>query len=266
MDLKDYYFSNVKEDEYHYCFYNDIENVNKVYNIFTGEKIISDYSFEVFDAEEAIQKFRELCQPNVSFDNEKTCWFHLITYYLYSIGYEIKEFPRLLARPPKDPLKFTYNDIRDKIIAMGEDDNGTVKFAIRRKLVAGLTFELKKTHINISDSVEQKFIEISNRNASFDNMSTDEKLAELANIIEHYLKKNGKFIKLDYSSMCCEYITEDMITSYRKKLHCFRHSTDEAIAERKLYSENQKSFFIDYGITIVKVIHKLVQKENRLES
>ena len=63
MDLKDYYLNNVKEDEYHYCFYNDIENVNKVHNIFIGEKIISDYSFEVFDAEEAIQKFRELCQP-----------------------------------------------------------------------------------------------------------------------------------------------------------------------------------------------------------
>ena len=90
-------------------------------------------------------------------------------------------------------------------------------------------------------------------------MSIDEQLAEIANLIEHMLKRNGKFVSLEYSSVCLNYLDEADITSYRKKMHCFRHSTAEAIAERKTYSDKQKSFFVDYGLTIVKVIHSLQQ-------
>ena len=116
MDLKNFYFQNIREDEYHYRFYNSIKNVNKVYNVFYGEEEKNDYSFELYDTEEVIQKFRDLCQPEVSFaDKENTCWFYLATYYLYKMGYEIKEFPRILARPPVDPSDFTYKDIRNRM-------------------------------------------------------------------------------------------------------------------------------------------------------
>lgn len=50
-----------------------------------------------------------------------------------------------------------------------------------------------------------------------------------------------------------------IVTRYRKKMHCFRHATDEAISERNSHSEEQKSFFVDYGLTIVKVIHSLLK-------
>ena len=174
MDIKEFYFQNIQESEYHYHFYESIRNVNMVYNIFDGYTETDDYTFEIFDAEEAITKFRELCQPDVSFENsENKCWFYLITYYLYKMGYEIKEFPRVLARPPVDPSDFTYGDLRNKIISQGGDDNGTVRYATRRTFVASLTFELKSNHIGIDNSIDQKFIEISNRQASFNNMSTD---------------------------------------------------------------------------------------------
>lgn len=259
MDLKEFYFQNVAETEYHHRFRKTIEDVNFVYNIFSGPEEVNDYEFYVYDVEEAITKFRELCQPEVNFDKEKTCWFYLITYYLYKNGYEIKEFPRIIARPPADPSEFTYNDIRNRLIAQGEDDRGTVRYATRRAFVANLTFEQKTNHIQIDEAIDQKFIEISNRNASFNNMSTDEQLAEIANLIEHMLKQNGKFVSLDYGSVCFSYIDEADITSYRKKMHCFRHSTAEAIAERKTYSNEQKCFLVDYGLTIVKVIHSLQQ-------
>ena len=90
-------------------------------------------------------------------------------------------------------------------------------------------------------------------------MSTDEKLAEIANLIENLLKKNGKFIVPDYSKLCFNYISDDIVADYRKKMHCFRHATDRAIEERKLYSEEQKNFFVDYGLTIIKVIHVLLK-------
>ena len=181
-----------------------------------------------------------------------------MTYYLYKLGYQIKEFPRIIARPPVDPSNFTYNDIRNRIIAQGGDENGTVRYATRRTFVSELTFEMKSTHIDIGASLDQKFIEISNRQASFNNMSVDEKLAEIANLIENLLKKNGKFITTDYSKICFEYISNDIVASYRKKMHCFRHATQEAIAERASYSEEQKNFFVDYGLTILKVVYALV--------
>ena len=63
MDLKAFYLQNIKESEYHHRFLNFIENVNYTYNVFLGEEETQDYQFEIFDAEEAITKFKELCQP-----------------------------------------------------------------------------------------------------------------------------------------------------------------------------------------------------------
>lgn len=265
MDLKEFYFQNIQDEEYHCRFHESIKDVNRIYNIFSGYEEVNDYKFEVYDEEEAITKFRELCQPNVSFSGSKNkCWFYLITYYLYKIGYEIKEFPRVLARPPVDPSDFTYGEIRDRIIAQGDDDNGTVRYAVRRTFIASFTFELKSSHIDIDDLINQKFIEISNRQASFNKMSIDEKLAEIANLIENVLKRNEKFITLDYSKICFDYISNEIVANYRKKMHCFRHASDKAMAERNSYSEEQKNFFVDYGLTIIKVIHSLlnIEKEN----
>ena len=101
-------------------------------------------------------------------------------------------------------------------------------------------------------------MEISNRNARFSSMATDEKLAEIANLIENMLKRDGKFIKLDYSVISYGLITDEDITAFRKKMHCFRHATDESIIERQSYSDQQKDFFIDYGLTLVKMIHSMI--------
>lgn len=82
-------------------------------------------------------------------------------------------------------------------------------------------------------------------------MSSDEKLTEITNFIENILKKNEKFITLDYSKIYFHYISNDIVTNYSKKMHCFRNASDEAIVEEKSYSNEQKNFFIDYGLTII---------------
>ena len=43
MDLKDFYFQNIKKNEYHYRFFNSIKNVNRVYTIFDGYEETDDY-------------------------------------------------------------------------------------------------------------------------------------------------------------------------------------------------------------------------------
>ena len=96
---------------------------------------------------------------------------------------------------------------------------------------------------------------------SFQNMSTDEKLAEIANLIENMLKKDGKFQSLDYTKICFDYIDGDMIKRYRKQIQCFRHSAPESIHERETFSKEQKVFLIDLGLTILKAIHALLNNE-----
>lgn len=263
MDLKEYYFQNIKDTEYHHKFFDSIKNVNRQYNFFSGYHEVEDCSFDVYDAEEAINKFRELCQPeNDTFSSENKCWFYLITYYLYKSGYEIKEFPRILARPPVEPSEFTYGEIRGRIRSLGGGDAHGVSYASRREYVASMTFEIKSDHVDVGYDIEQKFIEISNRQASFDNMSTNEKLAEIANLIENLLKKNGNFQMPDYTSICYDFISDNEVKKYRRKMQCFRHADDTAIAERGTFTDEQKSFFIDYGITLLKVIHALVGTSN----
>ena len=63
MDLKEFYFQNIKEDEYHHRFYDSIKNSNVIYDIFAGYVEVGYISYDVYDVEEAIVKFRELCQP-----------------------------------------------------------------------------------------------------------------------------------------------------------------------------------------------------------
>lgn len=164
-----------------------------------------------------------------------------------------------MARPPVDPSDFTYGEIRNWIIAQEGDDRGTVRYATRRKVIAEFTFELKSSHIEVGDFINNKFIEISNRQASFTDMSIDEKLAEIVNVIENLIKKDGKINSLDYSKVCCGFITDDVVRDYRKKMQCFRHGSDEAMRERKTYSVEQKNFFAHYGLTIVKAIYSLLQ-------
>lgn len=231
MDLREFYFENIQKTEWHYRFINDITEVNECENIFTGEKETYDIRFDIYDEEEAIEKFRKLCEPNLVFDKENTCWFYLVTYYLYKKGYEIVEFPKILARPLKEPGEFATSEIRKRIIDNGDDENGTVRYETRRRYVKELTFRCQENHVEIDELIKKKFIELSNRSASFCNMSTDEKLAEITNLIENLLKRNGRFVDVDYSKVCFDYITENDIKSYRKKMHCFRHATEEALAE-----------------------------------
>lgn len=261
MDLRGFYLEHIQKAEFHYRFYDSVKNINKRYNVFEGYIGTDTYEYEVYDTEEAITKFRELCRPEENFGSEdKKCWFYLITYYLHKSGYVIKEFPKLLARPPVDPYDFSCKEIRDRIKEQGDDDNGTVRYEARRKYVADLTFERQLSYIGIDDSINQKFIEISTRQASFDKMSRDEKLAEIANLIENLLKKNGSFISLDYSAICFDFISDDMVKAYRKMMQCYRHAEDEALKERNCHSVKQKDFLIDYGLTIVKAMHSLLAK------
>ncbi len=254
MNLKEFYNNSITKKEYHYRFY---ELINFDYGLYIDD----DSLFEIYDEEEAIKKFKALCQPDVHFNFENKSWFYLITYYLDKKGYILKEFPRILARPPEDPLEFVYHEIRNYIISIGKDDDGIVRYAARRIFVSNFTFKKTSSYLNIKGTLKEKFIEISTRKATFNNMSIDEKLSEITNLIENLLKTGKRFKELNYSKLCFEYITNEKVKKYRQQMQCFRHASKEAIEERKLYSKSQKEFLIDYGIIIINSIDLLLKEE-----
>lgn len=53
----------------------------------------------------------------------------------------IKEFPKLLERPPLDPTDFTTQEIRHYLIDQGQSYKGTVRYADRRLFVSKLVFQ-----------------------------------------------------------------------------------------------------------------------------
>lgn len=258
MDLRKYYMDNITEDDYYYRFYDIVRGVNETYNVFYGTQETCDYQFIVYDEEEAIEKFRYLCLPeNEYHDQEKRCWFYVILFYFHKRGYYIEQFPKLIERPPMETYDFVNTEIRNRLITDGKDRNGTVPYVERRKLVGGFVFKKKDRYIELNEDIEAKFEEISTRGAKFQAMSTDEKLADIINLIENLLKKSGNYETLDYSSICYEYVSDEIIKKYKRKTQCFRHSSEQSLQERNSFTKEQKDFLIDFGLIIIKAIHAL---------
>ena len=170
-----------------------------------------------------------------------------------------------VERPPEDTYDFVNREIRTRLIADGKESNGTEGYAIRRTFVGSFTFKQKNQYIDFGKELEAKFRRISTRDAEFQAMSRDEKLAEIVNLIENLLKKDDKYLKLNYSEICEEFLNDDIIKKYKKILQCFRHSAEHSIEERSTFTDDKKDFFIDFGIVIVKTIHKLLEINHQKE-
>lgn len=258
INLLDFYFDNIKKSEYHYKFFYTVKvyifDLNSINDI-NGEK----FDFDVFDPQDALEKIKDLCEPSMNYTLKEEVLFYTSCYFICKSGYRIKQFPDIVSRPHEDVSKFTYDNITDKLYSMGiKTANGSVPWAARRAFVS--EFELERTPgRTFKDfALDEKFREISNRSASFSEMETDEKIAELNNMIEHLLKKDGEYPELDCSSIAFSFIDYEKIKEYRNITHCFRHKSENAIKEKNNYTDLQKEFLIEYGIIIVTTIHELI--------
>ena len=107
-------------------------------------------------------------------------------------------------------------------------------------MVAGMTFVRKASSVAIGEALSQKIQLISAGNSRFEEMEDDEKLREIANLIENLLKENGKFIQPDYSKVMLGLVDGDTVRSLRNKLQCFRHSSKESLEERARLTDGRK--------------------------
>ena len=248
VELKTYFCQTCYKHEYY---------ANKFQDLLTWRA--SDDEFWIYDEQDAIDKFKELIQPyntnNPMIDTVNDNNFIYLCNYLNDMGYYIEEFPKFLERPT-ERWDLSYDKIRKKIIER-DGYSGKVAWADRSIFVENLKF-IKKNKYRVSDNAAKTLKIVSTRGAEFNNMSLDEKLEALCNSIAYLLKphkKSDKFIVLDYTDTegC---LSDDIVKGYRNKLECFRHSTKEDINKRLNYTDDQKDFFINYGLVIIDYINK----------
>ena len=84
-----------------------------------------------------------------------------------------------------------YEDYKLKNNKLTEYDKKKIKQV--KEAVVNLKEE-KEEKIAVYEELDDKIKVISTRNATFNQMATDEKLKEIGNLIEYLLKDNGKFI------------------------------------------------------------------------
>ena len=253
IDLWSYFINN--------AFNKKLGAYEKYFNIVnsTGRTKLNRTNFEIYDDEDAIQNFKSLIQPRNDYTNQENIEFILICYYLYSCGYTIVEFPNFLARPTNLET-FSNKDIKFKAKQVyGTNNAGAVTWESRRRIIDGLQFKKENSSIvKASLDLENIFKTISPRNATFESMESDEKLQTICNAIENMLKVNGKFITLDYSSYSLGYITDEIVKNFRKRTQCFRHADEQSIKEREAFTDIEKDFCINFGLTICTLIYRIL--------
>lgn len=84
----------------------------------------------------------------------------------------------------------------------------------------------------------------------FYSLSIDKRLSLLNKAVENLLKEGNKYKDVNIQFFC-GIIDDNIIKTFRKKTHCFRHGLEESIRERKNYSHEQKQFLVNFGITVV---------------
>lgn len=211
-----------------------------------------EYKLLIFDDKEAIQKIKDYVKPPDDRTEEEYSDFILLCYYLNKQGYYITRFPEFLERPT-NLHDFSYNKVRTEI-QKETNDYGLVRWAERRAFVDSMTFKKKNNSVavNVKEDINELFVKVSTRGAEFENMTADEKLQHIKNILENLLKDIG-YKNVIFENFTMGYITSEQVLKFSKKLQCFRHGSKESLEERKSYTDDEKQFMIDYGLTILAV-------------
>ena len=265
INVMTFYKKNVKKNEYYYKFYHEIvtdfERTRAEYAIFEDASDL-DIQYEFYNIDDIIDHYKKILQPDSDYYALNRIYI-LLSFYLYKNGYTIDEFPRILERPEAKLEDFAYKEIRRRLVEMDKLNNqGQISYATRREFISKLHFS--KNIINpiiINDDIKSLFKKISNSEKDFLSSTKDEKIREISNLIENMLKSDdGSFKSYNYNDISFDYIDNEIIHSYRKLTQCFRHAHEKALEQRKEFNDNQKDFLIEYGLVIINLIHKFINK------
>ena len=212
-------------------------------------------SIEYIDDKQIINEWKSCLYPsNKSFVSDiefEKAKYYLLSYYLWSEGFFVKEFPSELESS-LGLENFANRVLYDATATMyGRDSNGNVKWKHRRALIDSLSIIKKEIIITIEEKVDELIQNISTRSAKFEHMAIDEKLENIRNAYDHLIKLIGGFDKIDYPKLFISFIEESNLKNYSKRLHAFRHGDSTSLAERADYTDQEKKYMIEFGIIVL---------------
>lgn len=239
---------------------------NPYYNKFKidYEQGLAENEDEIFDDDDAIYKWKQLVypanrNPKSVGEYKANAYFGLLSFYLYSKGYEIEEYPQMLSKWR------TLSDVSDEELKEAtrriySPDGGNVLWADRRTYIGSLTFNKKHDSLlSLEIDLEEIISSVSPRNAKFNDMSLDEKLSTIRDAFEHIGKKEGRYIPIPYEDISGGYLSVENIKRFADELQCFRHGEHSLVEKRATYTEEQKLFMVDYGMMLLNLAYRFVK-------
>lgn len=250
-------------------FYQNYERVNnKYYNKFKDvyQQELDENDDEILDDDDAIYKWKQLIYPKNRYpksvgEYKDNAYFGLLSFYLYSKGYEIEQYPQMLSkwRTLSDVSDGELKEATRRIYSPNGED---VRWADRRTYIDSLTFNKKNDSLlSLENDLEEIISSVSHRNAKFNDMILDEKLATIRDAFENIGKKNGKYLYIPYENLSVRYLSQKEAQSFANELQCFRHGESTLVAKRASYTEEQKLFMIDYGMMLLNLAYRHVKKQ-----
>jgi|SRR5690554_2118934 len=220
-------------------------------------------SLDYIDDKQIINEWRSCLYPSnrslvseIAFEKAK---YYLLSYYLWSEGYYVKEFPSELE------TTLGLENFADRVLydatatKYGRDSNRNVKWKHRRSLIDSLSIIKKDTVITPEEKVDELIKNISTRSAKFEHMTTDEKLENIRNAYDHLIKSYGGFDKIDYLKLFMSFIDESNLKDYSKRLHAFGHGDAAALLERTDYTDQEKKYMIEFGVIVLNRLWKNIK-------
>ena len=182
--------------------------------------------------------------------------YQYISQWLHQNGYYMEQLPNAFS-DGASLVQVGNGLIRSAIQTMNNDFENNVLWAERMAYIEKLT--LKNNNITdvivpIKTDLMDIIKNISNRNASFMELSLNEKLSNLNNAIE-YLLKPGKHFESVEESIFYGFLNNDDVIKFRKETQMFRHASPTSMQERENFSKEKKEFYVGVGILIVTAIN-----------
>lgn len=250
MNLGDFFnrFFNLSEDKHYYEFYK--------YFV----KSLSNLNYEVIDADDLITKWREKLYPRKDWTTKDNIEFTLLSYWLYKNEFIVEGHPDLLKKI-KLPKSIAEGELYTRTKkAYGTKVNGVdVTWSNRRNYIDGLQVERgDRSVVIMGQDLDEIMSLVSPRNAEFAKMELNEKLANIRDTFEYIGKIGKNYEKIPFESLSNDYITNQAVFKFQDELQCFRHGKSTMVAKRDSYTDDQKKFFVDFGLIILKIAHRFL--------
>lgn len=250
MNLKQFYFENFdKSKDANYEF--------------SGEALAylasNDFDLELVNESSVFQEWKLYLRPEyLSFHNEDELSFSLLSFWLYKNRYIVKEFPFLLI---KNYSRFDFiNQIERHIRVNKYDGNIPPEIDEIQEFIDGMTIIMDEGFKELFNSIHYELNAILNpREEKFQNMSVDEKLAWIGEIILKITTLNDKYLKIHYNQILMSIRNKGKFKEFKRDL-LFLLSPKSKIVFDTIILEKRKTETISYFLSAFQILRTYFNK------